>query len=217
MRGEQLFSRMAAGSAFYGGGGANRAYAEYRENGTNLSFLDHNSPLVVVPVSAEDGSIVIDKKQLGHGGNLFQIVVFSGEQTVFYQQHLNNDDGLKFKDLRQSSNNNKTLIRSKAVAKVLPNKSLDLHTHEYETIDSFEKLFDTIVSISRQGEELRSSFEYLKSWSSLSLQKKLEMHQEHVCHEFNLWLKKKDPQFFEENVKPAIKVEYLQNQHIKHY
>lgn len=173
---------------------------------TNLAFLDHSSPLVVIPVSTENGSIVIDRKHLGHGGNLFQVVIISGEQTVFYQQLLNDNDSLKFNDLRQSNNSNKTLIRSKAVSKVLPRENIVLHTHEYETIDSFEKLFDTIVKISDSGVYVNQNFWFLKTWPSLTLEKKLETHQEHICHDLNLWLKKKDPQFFNTYVKPAIKV-----------
>lgn len=172
----------------------------------DLAFLDHTSPLVVIPVSAH-GTIDVDRKHLGHGGHLFQMVVISGEQSVFYQKVLDENQTLTFNDLRQSENSNKTLISSKAVSKVFPNGSAaTLRTHEYETVDSFEKLFDIIVKISPSGEQLGSKFLFLKLWPSLPLKQKLETHQENVCHELNLWLKKKDPQFFEEFVKPAIKV-----------
>jgi hypothetical protein len=166
---------------------------------TNLAFLDHHAPLLVIPVNPDTGTIDI----ASHSGHLLQMVVISGNQSVFYQQ-LTHETTLKLNDLRQSANSNKTLIRSKAVSKV--SSSIVLQTHEYETIDSFEKLFDTVIKISNCGSELENTFAFLRNWPSLSVQKKLETHQEHVSHEINLWLKKKDPQFFDEYIKPVIKV-----------
>lgn len=167
--------------------------------------MDHHSPVIVIPVS-KDGEIIIDNKYFDNSGSLFQMVVISGEQTIFHQQVMEKRDELKLKDLRQSDDGGKVLIRLRTASIVSPNEKLVLHTNEYETIDSFEKLFDTIVRISKVGKIVDEKFSFLKNWPNLSLQKKLKLYQEHACHEFNLWLKKKDMEFFDTYVKPFIKV-----------
>lgn len=170
---------------------------------SSLAFLDHQSPILVLPVP-EDGAVAIDRQSLGCGGKFLQAVVISGEQTAYQQAVIDNDSNLTRKDLCQSEGSNKALIRSKVISKVLPNDGLTLNTHEYETIDSLEKLFDTIKTISRVGEDFAQKFGFLKTWSSLDVESKLELHDEHVCHELNLWLKKKDVAFFDAHVKPAV-------------
>lgn len=170
---------------------------------SSLAFLDHQSPILILSVP-EDGKIDIDRQALGHGGKFFQAVVISGEQTAYQQAVIENNTSLKYKDLRQNESSNKALIRSKVISKVLPNNSLVLNTHEYETIDSFEKLFDTIKTISNVGEEFAQKFYFLKTWPGVDLASKLELHDKHACHELNLWLKKKDLKFFDAYVKPAI-------------
>ena len=170
---------------------------------SSLAFLDHQSPILIFSVP-EDGRIDIDRHSLGYGGKFLQTVAISGEQTAYQQAVIENTNSLKCKDLRQNESSNKALIRSKVISKVLPNNSLALNTHEYETIDSFEKLFDTIKTISNVGEEFAQKFYFLKSWLGLDLACKLELHDKHVCHELNLWLKKKDSEFFDVHVKPAI-------------
>ncbi|GAN07735.1 conserved hypothetical protein [Mucor ambiguus] len=170
---------------------------------SSLGFLDHQSPILVLPVP-EDGIVAIDRQSLGYGGKFLQAVVISGEQTAYQQTVIDNNSSLKRKDLCQSESSNKALIRSKVISNVLPNNGLTLNTHEYEIIDSFEKLFDTIKTISRVGEDFAKKFSFLKTWLGLDLDSKLELHDEHACHELNLWLKKKDTAFFDAHVKPAV-------------
>ncbi|CEP11483.1 hypothetical protein [Parasitella parasitica] len=169
----------------------------------SLAFLDHQSPILVLPVS-ENGTVYISRESLGYGGKFLQAVVISGDQTAYQQTVIDDNRSLKCKDLRQHSSSNKALIRSKVISKVLPNDALALNTHEYETIDSIEKLFDTIKTISSAGEEFAQTFHFLKTWPGLDLASKLELHNKHVCHELNLWLKKKDDVFFDAHVKPSI-------------
>ncbi|KAI8636911.1 hypothetical protein BD408DRAFT_486588 [Parasitella parasitica] len=170
---------------------------------SSFAFLDHLSPILVLPVP-ENGKVEISRRSLGYGGKFLQAVVVSGDQTVCQQTVIDHSRSLKLKDLSQHKSSNKALIRSKVISKLLPNDSLALNTHEYETIDSLEKLFDTVKTISTAGEEFAQTFYFLKTWSGLDLASKRELHDKHVCHELNLWLKKKDEVFFDVHVKPAI-------------
>ncbi|KAI9254122.1 hypothetical protein EDC94DRAFT_524762 [Helicostylum pulchrum] len=170
---------------------------------SSLAFLDHNSPILVLPVST-DGSVTVTREQLGYGGDFVQVLAISGEQAAYQDTVMSSDCKFRLNDLRQKQSSNKALIRSKVVKNILPNEKLVLDTHEYETIDSFEKLFETIGTISRVGSSVSQSFEYLKTWSSLGVSKKLKLHEKNVCYELNFWLKRKDPKFFGQFVKPAI-------------
>lgn len=176
---------------------------------SSLSFLNHNSPIIVLYVP-DNGTITVNREALGFGGNLLQVVAISGEQVVSKNIVLplvttSNSPLFRYNDLRQKSSSNKTFIRSKVIKNLLPGEKLIINTNEYETIDSFEKLFDTIKTISHISDALDQEFGYLKTWPGLNIEKKLKLHEEKVCHELNLWLKRKDTVFFDEFVKPAIK------------
>lgn len=176
----------------------------------SLAFLDHQSPILILPVSS-DGTVTITREQLGFGGNLIQVVAISGEQAVYRAEVMPSHDSnsnikLQLNDLRQKLNSNKALIRSKVVKKLLPNDKLSLSTHEYEIIDSFEKLLDIVKIISPIGNRVSQAFEWSKTWSTLTTDKKLKWHEENVCHEYNFWLKRKDATFFDQFIRPAIKV-----------
>jgi hypothetical protein len=172
----------------------------------SLGFLDHDSPILVLPVPYDKDFIDVDCNALGYGGGFLQMAAFSGEEVVSCRLALNKTEEMRCKDLRQKEESNKAFIRSKVVSKVSQSNPLELNTHEYAVLDSVEKLFDTIKTISSVGNVLASEFDFLKTWSTLSLEEKLKLHEKKVCHEFNLWLKKKDASFFDSYVQPALKV-----------
>ncbi|KAG2231590.1 hypothetical protein INT48_003690 [Thamnidium elegans] len=188
--------------------GSNRAFCTgqmFTQNfaESSLAFLDHNSPILVLPIST-DGSVTVTREQLGYGGDFIQALAISGEQAAYQDTVMPSDFKLRLNDLRQKQSSNKALIRSKVIKNLLPNEKLVLDTHEYETIDSFEKLFETIKTISRVGSSVSQSFEYLKTWPNLDVSKKLKLYEKNVCYELNFWLKRKDAVFFDQFVKPAI-------------
>ncbi|OBZ90101.1 Actin-binding protein F [Choanephora cucurbitarum] len=171
----------------------------------SLAFLSSNLSTVVIAIDRDSNIATFDRNQLGVGGRLLQIVAISGDQLVAKQVDLTHDHTFHTKDLRQPVSANKRLIMAKAIKELMPAEALTLNTHDFAIIDSFEKLFDTIKVISSAGRMLIDEFEFLRSWPTFSLEKKLKTHEEKVCHELNLWLKKKDPQFFNAYVKPVIK------------
>lgn len=179
----------------------------FKSTESSLSFLNHCSPVVVLSIP-EDGIIIIRRDTLGFGGNFLQIVAISGDQVVSNNTVLPPVSGspkFQYNDLRQKPSSNKSLIRSKVVKSLEPGEKVSISTNEYETIDSFEKLCGTIKNISAVSEFSKYS-EYLISWVKFDLEKKLQLYEENVCHELNIWLKQKDPIFFNEYVQPGIKV-----------
>lgn len=174
-----------------------------------IAFLNHKLNILLEPAT-EDGIISISRSSLGNGGTVLQLAVFSGEQAVSKSIVINPKDDeqqiFAYNDLRQKESSNMELVHHKVISKLSPNEKLTLNTNEFETIDSFEKLFDTIQIISIVGDQFAQEFEFLKNWYSLDTEKKLELHEKKVSYELNLWLKNKDPEFFQKFVKPAIKV-----------
>ncbi|KAG1449952.1 hypothetical protein G6F56_008490 [Rhizopus delemar] len=168
---------------------------------TCFTFLDHVSPVVVVPVDPSSGHIVIDHKLLGEG-SLLECVVISGEQVVYKEIPLGQDT-IKYNDIRQQRD--QALVRSKATCTLLPNESIELDASEIEVVDTVEKLLATIRIVSPLGEEFYHHFESLKTWPDMDLQTKIKTYSENACHELNFWLKKIDPNFFKEIIYPSIK------------
>jgi hypothetical protein len=160
----------------------------------------------------ESGTISIDRSSLGEG-NLLEMVIVSGEQVIAKEFVFPDQASLDFKhnDIRQSvasENKDTVLIRSKAVSCLQPSDTMELKNTngEWKVIDSFEKLYEYSQRISSS---FSSDFNFLSRWSTFPTSEKLKLHEEHVCHEFNFWLKKKDAEFFNTFVAPAIQVEYF--------
>lgn len=47
--------------------------------------------------------------------------------------------------------------------------------------------------------------EWILSWRSYSLEKKLEVYDKEICHELNFFIYRNDPKFFNEVVKPFLR------------
>ncbi|CAO3703962.1 unnamed protein product [Rhizopus stolonifer] len=168
---------------------------------TCFAFLDHVSPVVVVPVNPASGHIMVDRKLLGEG-SLLECIVISGEQTVYKEIPLGQDT-IKYNDISQQRD--QALVRSKATCTLFPNESIELDASEIEVVDTVEKLLATIRIVSPLGEDFYRHFESLKSWPDMDLQTKIKTYSEKAFHELNFWIKKVDPNFFKEIVHPSIK------------
>ncbi|KAI9312675.1 hypothetical protein BX666DRAFT_1880893 [Dichotomocladium elegans] len=171
----------------------------------DFDFLNHRCPIVAV-VPDSHGRIAVQRSSLGDG-NILHLVVCQGKQTLVKQLTFpGSNQSIKTVDLSHSGHDPKiAYIRSKSVAKLLePSESLelDMTQHEWEIVSSLEKVFDHFCMATEFSLE---DFRFLNTWHSMPLAQKLKKHQEMVCHELNLWLKFKDPAFFDAYVKPSIK------------
>lgn len=83
---------------------------------------------------------------------------------------------------------------------------LTIGQHEWETIHTFEKMFDQLDNMTSCK---LAYFEFLKKWPSMTVSQKSKHHREKVCHELNLWIKHRDPAYFDEHIKPFIKVSVM--------
>lgn len=174
------------------------------ENNNILAFLDNVSPLLFVPVDPSSGTIRIKRDLVNSGGATVECAIISGDQTVYKKVKLPQDVDLKFKDIRQKDS--LCLVQSKTFSTLAPSESITLNTQDYVTLASVNDIFTAILSASSKGESFYEKFEFLKNWPRYSFKEKSKFYSKHVCHELNVWLKRKDVSFFNKAVMPSIKV-----------
>lgn len=169
-----------------------------------LAFLDNVSPLLFVPVDPSSGAIRIKRDLVSCGGATIECAIISGDQAACKQVKLPQDVDLKFKDIRQKDS--LCLVQSKTFSTLAPAESITLDTRDYVTVASVDDIFTVIKSISSEGDSFCQTFGFLSKWPTYSFKEKSKFYSDHVCHEFNVWLKRKDVNFFNKVVMPSIKV-----------
>ncbi|KAI9271588.1 hypothetical protein BDA99DRAFT_602382 [Phascolomyces articulosus] len=196
-------------SSCYGGGfgGASGAFGSGTEGATNdLGFLNHYCPSLIVTPN-EQGQLVLDRSQLGNG-NILHIAILqqsgSGEQVLVNQRILDDVSlDLQLNDSCQQGNPSINYVQSKAIAELLPQQQLTLNmNHEWEVVDSFQKMFTLMENMATRVN--LKVVDFLKQWPTYTEAEKLKKHDSMTCHEINLWIKFKDPEFFAQHLKPSI-------------
>ncbi|KAI7858568.1 hypothetical protein BDC45DRAFT_554138 [Circinella umbellata] len=189
----------------------------YSTDATNdLAFLYHDAPALIVSPN-EQGQIIIDRELLGDG-NILHIAILqqnsgstggtAGEQVLIDQRVLDEVSlELRLTDLCQHGEPSENYVQSKAIAELLPGQELTLNmNHEWEIVDSFEKLF-TLFGNMASNVNL-TLVEFLKQWPTYTDTQKLKKHDKLACHELNLWIKFKDPEFFARHIQPCIESKF---------
>lgn len=159
---------------------------------------------------------MIGRSALGDNSSILQVLVVGHENQAVAKTMLlpgaSSTTNLKLKDLRQSTENDptKAYMQIKSIVCLEKDRvlTLDAGQHEWETVGSFQKLFDMMALLvhTTKVEETLEKFSFLKEWPTYSPTMKLEKHHGMACHELNLWIMQKDPAFFEEHILPFVKV-----------
>ncbi|ORZ25651.1 hypothetical protein BCR42DRAFT_485784 [Absidia repens] len=178
----------------------------------NYAFLNQNSRVVVLEAN-DQGEIVVDRSQLGEG-NFIQAVVLSPGQATSTSLVLRDVDmSLQLNDQRQTSQGLDTdaaYLRSKLVtvlSSAHPQSSMEIdqNQHESELVDSQNTLLDIFKLLAPNQETELAEFDVLRRWATLEHGEKLKTHDKMNSYELNLWIKCKDVDYFNTNIKPFIK------------
>lgn len=78
----------------------------------------------------------------------------------------------------------------------------DSSTADVESIDTLSKVFGVLQTLSR--DEKLPRFSFLTTWPSLDDDEKRAKYSEFACHEVHLFLRHKDPAFFESVIRPYL-------------
>merc|ERR1719289_506178 len=81
-------------------------------------------------------------------------------------------------------------------------------TTQLETIDDISDVFELFLTIAGKRDDREraqlAGFHPMTIWNELSHKQRLSFYGGHKCNEINLWIYRKDPQFFEKVVRPLI-------------
>ena len=77
-----------------------------------------------------------------------------------------------------------------------------MRTSKIELYDSLAKVYRLYATLS--GNATLTEFGFILGWPTLELDKKHELYSKYACHELNIFLHEKDPQFFQDVIRPYI-------------
>ena len=180
-----------------GGGGLN--------DFSSLDFLKHNSVLLANLKPDKDGVVSIDLTKF-NGQQQMLLVAVDPLNTITLPVELK-PTVLARREVR--------MVQSLDVAKAHSEQKLftvlkkgdqlkvqDITTSDVKLYDSLQKAYLLMVTLS--NDKTLTEFSFVIEWSKLKAPEKYEKYSKHACHELNFFLFQKDPEFFNQVIKPYI-------------
>jgi hypothetical protein len=179
----------------------------------NLDFLAEASAVLLNLTVDEDGVISIPRDQLGAHQHL-HLVAVDPRSTVYRAVSLPETD-IATNDLRliRGLDPEKHFAQKKLVTAVSGEKPFaiaDITSSRFELYDSLSKVYTLYTTLS--GDAKLAEFGFVTRWPQLPVEEKRAKYSEFACHELNLFLYHKDPEFFR-----AVAAPLLQNKKDKQF
>jgi hypothetical protein len=161
----------------------------------------------------EDGVISIPRDQLGAHQHL-HLVAVDPRSTVYRAVSLPETD-IATNDLRliRGLDPEKHFAQKKLITAVSGEKPFaiaDITSSRFELYDSLSKVYTLYTTLS--GDAKLAEFGFVTRWPQLPVEEKRAKYSEFACHELNLFLYHKDPEFFR-----AVAAPLLQNKKDKQF
>jgi len=181
----------------------------------NLEFLGESSAIYFNKKVDDKGVLVIDPKLISEQHTLIQVLAVDDDNTCL-QNIILDDYSLekKMTDVRLTTplpvNEHFTEIRKVVCLSKADQHYLieDFSTAEYEPYETLEEPFNLYRSLAGERcEEMKNTikdFEPLIRWDQLNLTEKLSFYDRYCCNEVNLFLSRKDKEFFDDVCVPCI-------------
>ncbi|MEZ6035848.1 MAG: hypothetical protein R3F29_00105 [Planctomycetota bacterium] len=206
-----------AGGKFGGrGGGRGRRSQQDAQDGhagtggmlalhANLDWLPRGCKPLTNLKPSSDGTLRVPLADLGEGQQL-HVIALDGSQAI-YRTTVRAEQQLqpRARTLPESLDTQKHFAEQRRIEFVAAGATVDLDDVRSAKVaihDSLAAAFRLFTTIN--GDESLAKFAFVVEWPSLSREKKLELYDQHVCHELNFFLFKKDPEFFREVVRPFL-------------
>jgi len=195
---EQLAEGMGRAA---GRGGAGVAGGDF----ANLDFLAEASALLLNVAADENGVVSIPRDQLGAHQHL-HIVAVDPLATVYRTLSLT-EPKIATNDLRltQGLDPEKHYAQKKLITAVpaqQPFEIADITSSRFELYDTVGKVYTLYTTLS--GDAKLAEFGFVTKWPTLPAEEKRAKYSEYACHELNLFLYHKDPEFFRTVVAPLL-------------
>lgn len=171
----------------------------------DLDFLFDASAVAVNLTPDADGVVKLPRKDVGPH-SLVQVVAVDPLNTTARTVSLPESEA-RFADLRLRDGLDPAgrFAQQKQVTIVEAGKPFvvaDAAASRYETYDSLAKVYGLYATLTKDPRV--AEFAFVTKWPTLKPAEKRELYGRHACHELNVFLMKKDPQFFAEVVKPYL-------------
>jgi len=208
-------ARAASGSAYAEADDQNLGHYGAGPSGVRLeSVVGTSSSLDFLPASAfvafnlepdEDGVVTLARAQLGDA-TLVQFVAVDEDSQVSAELALP-ETALEPRDRRllNALDSGGHFVLRKQRACLAGDAELiieDLRTAKLEAVDSVGKAHALLLTLS-DDPHLRE-FEFITRWPSLTADEQRERYSKYACHELNLFLARKDPEFFAAVIAPYL-------------
>ena len=174
---------------------------------SNLDFLPAGTATVLGLRPDENGVVNIDRERLGDKHMVF--VVIQDPAATMVRQLILDDSALSFRDLRLSNGlDPDTHVSQRKQYSILKRGELfelsDVAMGKFQHYDDLGDVYRLYKTLSNDAH--LNEFSFITRWPSLSEDEKRKLYNKYACHELHFFLMHKDPEFFQETVKP-----YLEN------
>ncbi|MDF1658708.1 MAG: hypothetical protein P1U58_13930 [Verrucomicrobiales bacterium] len=172
-----------------------------------FQFLKQPSLVLANLEVGKEGTVKLDASLL-EGRQHVQVVALNSTTSASRQFAMPTPEETdSFRDLRltESLDSAKAFTQQNQVTLLAAGETLeinDLRSTEMEVYDTLGAVYSVLLSINGDADFMK--FGFITSWSQKEVAEKRRLYSEFACHELNLFLAKKDPDFFQETVLPYL-------------
>lgn len=185
-----------------------------KQNGDILSVLDFLSlsPILIENlIPNEEGFVEVEIKDLDYYSSL-QVIALDNksicDEIVAIDSPSKKARELKDLSLQNILDPEKPFCENRSNYALIENdkhKITDITSSSFKLIDSIENYLSYVALTSPDYTYFKSKFSELLSFDTLNLSQKFKFVSECFCHEVNVYLFFKHPEFFDAYIKPVIK------------
>lgn len=108
--------------------------------------------------------------------------------------------------VRETSENQKNYTESKQALTLRKDQETTIEKADLSKFILFDNLGMVFDHIKAESEEITkwNHFQFIKHWNRIDWEEKLKYYSAYTCHELNLFLAKKDSEFFEQVIRPFL-------------
>lgn len=188
------------------GGRARKQRAQGPTHNWTFDFLARPAEMLAGLVPDENGRVLIPKEALGPN-HMLRLVATDDAVTACWDVTLAEQD-LERRDLRLAEplDAARPMTQSRRIAFVPAGDAFEIRdatSADAKTFDTLADVFGLYRTMAGEGSEL-VNFEFMTRWPDLEDAEKRTLFSEYVCHELNVFLKRRDPAFFTDVVAPYL-------------
>ena len=171
----------------------------------NFDFLPAASAVVNNLRPDENGAVRVAHDVLG-GGRHIHVMAINRDSAVYRKTALAPvSEAYRDRRLKKSLDPEGHFTEQKRIS-IAPAETPfvvgDIRSSTIELYDSLAKVYQLYSTLSR--DPTLTEFGFIINWPKLTSEEKQERYSKYACHELNLFLHERDPQFFEDVIRPYL-------------